>query len=77
MHYKHDHPENNPLYKGLAVNAGVTDVPTVNPYTKNRPKRKKFSVPDYVEGILAGNISVLSQAVTLVESALVNDQQIA
>ncbi|MGC3979336.1 MAG: methylmalonyl Co-A mutase-associated GTPase MeaB [Paludibacteraceae bacterium] len=77
MHYKHHHPENDPAYKGLSVNKGVSDVPSVNPYAKNRPKRKKLTVQDYVDGILSGNIAILSQAVTLVESSLQQDQQIA
>ena len=76
MHHHH-HPENDPSYVGLSVNEGVSDVPTVNPYIQKRPKRKKFSVANYVEGILAGDISVLSQAVTLVESALPQHQDIA
>lgn len=77
MHYQHEHPENDPSYKGLSVNTGVSDVPTVNPYTTSRPKRKKLNVEDYFNGILDGNIAILSQAVTLVESALPHDQHIA
>lgn len=77
MHYKHDHPENDPLYKGLSVNQGISDVPTVNPYATSRPKRKKLNAQDYFNGILEGNIAILSQAVTLVESALQRDQEIA
>lgn len=77
MKFKHEHPENNPSYKGLTVNKGVTDVPSVNPYTIKRPERKRFSVQDYVDGILSGNISILSQAVTLVESSLIQHQEIA
>ena len=77
MKSKHDHPENNPAYKGLAVNKGVSDVPTVNPYAKKRIDKKKLDVQDYVDGILSGNISILSQAVTLVESSLVQHQEIA
>lgn len=64
------HPENNPLYKGLSVNKGIADVPSVNPYRKKSNKRKQLSVSDFVTGILQGNISILSQAVTLVESSL-------
>ena len=29
-----EHPENDDLYRGLKVNKGVADVPTVNPYLK-------------------------------------------
>lgn len=73
----HHHPENDPSYKGLSVNKGIRDVPVVNPYTKKKVRRRIFTVDEYVAGILDGNISVLSQAVTLVESALPEHQSIA
>lgn len=65
-----DHPENNEEYKGLVVNQGIDQPPTVNPYLKARHKAKRaiLSANDYVDGILKGNITVLSRAVTLVES---------
>ncbi|GAP72386.1 hypothetical protein SAMD00024442_30_5 [Candidatus Symbiothrix dinenymphae] len=62
------HPENDPHYKGLAVNEGVETQPTVNPYLQHRAKRRDFSAAEYAEQILKGNITVLSQAVTLIES---------
>lgn len=71
------HPENSEEYKGLTVNEGVVSPPTVNPYAVFRRKRKKLEVEDYVSGILAGDISILGQAVTLVESSLNSDQAIA
>lgn len=77
MHYKHHHPENDPAFKGLTVNEGVESLPTVNPYRKARQKKKQLTVSDYVEGILNGEISILSQAVTLVESSLPEHQEIA
>ena len=72
-----EHPENDDLYKGLKVNKGVADVPTVNPYLKKRIQRKKYTPAEFVEGILKGNITILSQAVTLVESSKYEHQQIA
>jgi len=76
-HQKSDYHENDPMYKGIAVNKGVDDVLTINPY-RNYPNRKKqLTVNEYVDGILAGNISILSQAVTLVESSLPAHQLIA
>ena len=72
-----EHPENDDLYKGLKVNKGIADVPTVNPYMKKRVQRKSYTPSEYVEGILKGNITVLSQAVTLVESAKHEHQQVA
>ncbi len=77
MHYHHRHPENDPLYKGLSVNGGVTDAPIINPYINKRRKRRRLSAEEYVEGILLGDVSVLGQAVTLVESSLPQDQEIA
>lgn len=77
----HKHVENDDQYKGLNVNEGVTQPDTFNEdsiqrFLKN--KRKKLLTPDaYVEGILKGNITTLSQAVTLVESAKKEHQVIA
>ena len=64
-----EHPENDDQYKGLKVNKGIADVPTVNPYIKKRVQRKVYTPSEFVEGILKGNITILSQAVTLVESS--------
>ncbi len=73
-----EHPENSPEYKGLVVNDGVAPVSIVNPYLKRgRFARKKMSVSDYVEGILRGDVTVLGQAVTLVESTHPDHQEVA
>ncbi|MCD8310613.1 MAG: methylmalonyl Co-A mutase-associated GTPase MeaB [Prevotellaceae bacterium] len=74
-----EHPENNEEYKGLTVNAGVAQPASVNPYLKSRPKRKRreLSVGEYVEGIVKGDITILSQAVTLVESVKPEHQTVA
>ena len=74
-----EHPENNEAYKGLVVNAGIEQPSSVNPYLKNLPRRKKryLSVSDYVEGIVKGDVTVLSQAVTLVESVKPEHQAVA
>lgn len=72
-----EHPENDPHYKGLIVNKGVAQPPSVNPYLKKRIRNTGRSVTEYVEGILSGNRVVLSQAVTLVESALPEHQETA
>lgn len=73
----HYHPENDPAYKGLNVNQGVENVPIVNPYFQQKRKKRQFSANEYVEAILAGDRSMLSQAVTLVESSLPEHQTIA
>ena len=74
-----EHPENNEAYKGLTVNEGVEQPSSVNPYLKLRkkPKRRQLSVGDYVEGIVKGDITVLSRAVTLVESVKPEHQALA
>jgi len=78
MHHSHNiHPENDPAYKGLSVNRGVENVPTVNPYKQQAHKRKNYSASEFVAGIIAGDISMLSQAVTLVESSRTDHQIIA
>jgi len=70
------HPENDAAYRGLKVNTGVL-APTVNPYLKRVPKRNKYALPEYADGILNGNITVLSQAVTLIESVHPEHRQLA
>ena len=74
-----EHPENSEKYKGLTVNKGIEQPSTINPYRKfqRKPKRQQLNVGDYVEGILKGNTTLLSQAVTLVESTLPEHQSIA
>ncbi|KGN67423.1 methylmalonyl Co-A mutase-associated GTPase MeaB [Porphyromonas sp. COT-108 OH1349] len=70
------HPENDEKYKGLKVNKGVENAPIVSPYLKKR-KIRTYTAAEYVEGILKGNMTMLSQAVTLVESSLESNQVIA
>ena len=70
MHSNNHHPENDKAYKGLSVNKGVKDAPVINPYPRPKRKRRNFSSSDFVEGIVKGDISILSQAVTLIESSL-------
>lgn len=72
-----NHPENNPDYKGLQVNSGVTSQPSVNPYRRVHARRPQLTANDYVEGILKGNVSILGRAVTLVESRAEAHQALA
>ena len=74
-----EHPENENQYSGLSVNKGPLEKPTVNPYMKDfkQYKRKSYTASEYVGGILKGNISILSQAVTLIESSKPEHQVIA
>lgn len=71
------HPENDSQYKGLSVNAGVENLPSVNPYATFHRRKRTLTAEDYFEGIRRGDMSILSQAVTLVESSLPQDQIIA
>ena len=64
-----EHPENDSQYIGLNVNSGVAQPPIVNPYLHKRPRRKPLPpASELVEGILKGDVTTLSRAVTLVES---------
>ena len=69
-----DHPENSAEYKGLTVNAGVENLPSVNPYATFRRKKTVLTPEEYFEGIRRGDMTIVSQAVTLVESNLLADQ---
>ncbi len=71
-----EHLENDEEYKGLKVNRGVSAQPTVNPNFK-RVRRAELTVNDYVNGILRGDITILSRAVTLVESNREDHQRMA
>lgn len=63
-----DHPENDSQYAGLTVNSGVAQPPIVNPYRVARRRKPLPPASELVEGILKGNVTTLSRAVTLVES---------
>jgi LAO/AO transport system kinase len=72
-----EHPENNSKYKGLIVNKGVTQPPTVSPYRAKHKKSKLLTSDEFVDGILSGNRVVLSQAVTLIESSISEHNNLA
>ena len=73
-----EHPENSSEFAGLTVNKGIGPVSIVNPYLKKgRFARRKLTAADYVEGILKGNVTILGQAVTLVESTVPEHHAIA
>ncbi|MBB3188330.1 methylmalonyl Co-A mutase-associated GTPase MeaB [Microbacter margulisiae] len=73
------HIENDPKYKGLVVNDGIVQPPSVNPYLQSQriKKRKQYSAAEIVDGIVKGNRVILSQAVTLIESELPEHEIIA
>ena len=58
------HPENDPKYIGLNVNAGIEKPDSVNVDSVKRflikGKRKILSPDQYLQEILKGNITILS-----------------
>lgn len=63
----------------LVVNEGVEQQPIINPYIKRFFKKKPalLSVDEYMAGITSGNTTILSQAITLVESYLPAHREVA
>ncbi|MBQ1168857.1 MAG: hypothetical protein II143_07110, partial [Bacteroidales bacterium] len=63
----------------LKVNDGVKQPPLINPYLQNRPLRRRtiMSVDEYMAGIEAGDTTILSQAITLVESLSADHRKVA
>ncbi len=77
MEDNHHHIENDEQYIGLTVNSGVKQPPIVNPYLKPRRRKPMPTSGELVEGILKGDVTTLSRAVTLVESLSAEHQAIA
>ncbi len=74
------HIENAPEYKGLTVNEGIEQPAPVSKDSVKRflkKKRQLLPVEQYVNGILNGDITLLSKAVTLVESSKSEHQKLA
>lgn len=65
-HFEHHHKAEH-RQSALDVFSGVEQPPVTNPHFK-RVKKSKISTEQYIEGILASNMTLLSQAITLVES---------
>lgn len=74
-----EHIENDHQYTGLTVNKGIAQPPSVNPYlnTIRTARRKTYTAAAFTEGILKGDITILSQAVTLIESNKYEHQVLA
>lgn len=75
------HPENDAAYAGISVNKGIEQPEAVNADSVHRflKKNKKVELTsdEYCEGILQGNRTILSRAVTLIESNKPDHQSIA
>ncbi|MFA5816536.1 MAG: methylmalonyl Co-A mutase-associated GTPase MeaB [Bacteroidales bacterium] len=62
---------NQTLDSALRVNSGIDQPPSVDPKAAQRFIRKRKTIllaKEYVDGILAGNRTVLSRGITLIES---------
>ncbi len=66
-HYETEHIDTH-HDSALSVADGVADQPITNPHFV-RKRRRVRTTQEYVEGILSGDITILSQAITLIESA--------
>lgn len=71
-----DHFEDTLHNSALTVNSGIETPPAVNPYFVRKAK-KRLSATEYINGIMAGDITILSQAITLVESSRADHQALA
>ena len=70
----------NDFDSALMVNPGIEQPPMVDAASLQRflsRRRKALTASEYVEGIFQGNRTILSQAITLVESSLPEHTQIA
>lgn len=57
----------------LAVREGISPPPGINPEILRKSagrKKKRYSADAFFEGIISGNRTILSQAITLIESSL-------
>jgi LAO/AO transport system kinase len=67
-------------HSALSVTKGIEQPDSINKGALDKIKssrRKNLSVLEFVDGILSGNRTVLSQAITLIESSLDTHQEIA
>lgn len=75
-----DSSSNKPYKSALKVNEGIEQPPSVNSGAAqhhSRPGRKLLTPDQYLEGITKGNRTILSQAITLIESSLPMHQEMA
>lgn len=64
----------------LKVNKGVEQPPVINPYINNFYKKnrtRQLTCKEYIKGILESDITILSQAITLVESSKPEHREMA
>ncbi len=61
----------------LTERKGIEAPEPVNPYLQIKQKKAMLSVDAFMDGILSGNRTILSQAITLIESSLPKHREIA
>lgn len=69
-----------PFRSALHVQDGIEQPPQVNPEVDVRLRKNRRKLPgkqELVDGVISGNISLLSQAITLIESTLPQHQLLA
>jgi len=75
------HPENEPEFAALNVSKGIVQPGAVNADSVHRfiskKKQKELTVEQYCNGILQGNRTILSKAITLLESNKPDHQAVA
>ena len=67
-------------HKTLKVKSGIEPPGPINPEAVNKIRKHRKQLLDageYVEGIIKGDRSLLSQAITIIESALPEHQELA
>lgn len=72
-----DHADHD---SALIVNEGIEQPPIINPYIKDILKKKekhKLTLEEYKKGISESNTTILSQAITLIESSLPEHREMA
>lgn len=59
----------------LQVTPGVPQPPDINPAIRKKSRKPRLTTAEFTEGILQGNITILSQAITMIESDLPGHRQ--
>ena len=75
-----NHNKKEEFKSALHVQEGIEQPESINPNALKKfrlNKKTQYSVDEYVQGILDGNITILGQAITLVESSLVEHNRFA
>jgi len=75
-----DSSKGKPFKSALKVNEGIEQPPVVNEVAASRFRKVKntlLPVDEYLAGILSGNRTILSKAITLIESSLPQHQLLA